>query len=62
MHQNAATAAVGDRLAGRLFDLAEQVRRLDPPGSSDPERFWRDKTELAARLAALGRDAAVRFG
>jgi hypothetical protein len=50
--------APGLRLAG----LAEHVRRLDPPGRRDPERFWRDKSDRAAQIAALGNDAARRLG
>jgi hypothetical protein len=45
-----------------LLDLVDQVRRLDPPGRHDPERFWRDKTKLARRIAALADDAARRLG
>ncbi len=62
MDRTGSTAAVGERLAGRLFDLAEQVRRLDPPGCCDPEAFGRDKSELAAQIAELGNDAARRLG
>jgi hypothetical protein len=52
---------IAGRLSGRLLDLAEQVRRLDPPGRHDPEQFWRDKTELARQIAALARDARERL-
>jgi hypothetical protein len=55
-------AGIAGRLSGRLLDLAEQVRRLDPPGRHDPEQFWRDKTELAGQIAALARDAQIRLG
>lgn len=55
-------AGIAGRLSGRLLDLAEQVRRLDPPGRHDPEQFWRDKSELAASIAALADDAARRLG
>lgn len=48
---------IAGRLSGRLFDLADQVRRLDPPGRRDPERFWRDKSAPAARLAELADEA-----
>jgi hypothetical protein len=44
------------------YDLAAQVRRRDPPGRHDPEQFWRDKTELAASIAALADDAAGWVG
>jgi hypothetical protein len=49
--------SVGARLSGRLLDLADQVRRLDPPGRHDPEQFWVAKTELAGQIAALAYDA-----
>jgi hypothetical protein len=52
-------AGIAGRLSGRLLDLADQVRRLDPPGRHDPEQFWRAKTELAGQIAALDCDAAV---
>ena len=52
---------IAGRLSGRLFEIADQVRRLDPPGRRDPEQFWRDKSELAARLADLARDAELRL-
>lgn len=55
-------SSIAGRLSGRLLDLAEQVRRLDPPGRRDPERFWRDKTELAGQIAALAWDAETRLG
>ena len=55
-------AGIGGRLSGRLLDLAEQVRRLDPPERHDPEQFWCDKTELAGRIAALAWDAQDRLG
>jgi hypothetical protein len=48
-----AAGGIAGRLSGRLLDLADQVRRLDPPGRTDPERFWRDKSDLAARLEGL---------
>jgi hypothetical protein len=49
-------------LSVRLLDLADQVRRLNPPGRHDPERFWEAKTELAGQLAALAYDAESRLG
>lgn len=55
-------AGIAGRLSGRLLDLAEQVRRLDPPGRIDPERFWEAKTELAGQIAALAWDARERLG
>jgi hypothetical protein len=54
-------AGIAGRLSGRLLDLAEQVRRLDPPGPHDPEQFWRDKTELAGQITALAWDAGERL-
>jgi hypothetical protein len=53
---------IAGRLSGRLLDLADQVRRLDPPGRHDPEQFWRDKSDLAGQIAALARDARDRLG
>jgi hypothetical protein len=53
---------IAGHLSGRLLDLADQVRRLDPPRRHDPEQFWRDKTELAGQIAALAWDAGERFG
>jgi hypothetical protein len=53
---------IAGRLSGRLLDLADQVRRLDPAGRHDPEQFWRDKTELAGQIAALAWDARERLG
>jgi len=31
-----AAGGIAGRLSGRLLDLADQVRRLDPPGRCDP--------------------------
>ncbi|CAL8974482.1 hypothetical protein RHODGE_RHODGE_03310 [Rhodoplanes serenus] len=44
----------------RLYDLARQVRRLDPPDRSRPHRFAEDKSELAAELRAIARAAGAR--
>ena len=55
-------AGIAGRLAGRLLDLAEQVRRLDPPDRRNPENFHIAKSELAGQIAALASDAAVRLG
>jgi hypothetical protein len=55
-------SGIAGRLSGRLLDLADQVRHLDPPGRHDPEQFWRDKTELAGQIAALAYDARERLG
>jgi len=57
-----AAGGIARRLSGRLLDLAEQVRRLDPPGRHDPEQFWVDKSEIAARLAELAGEARRRLG
>ncbi len=62
MEQTGTRTVLGERLSARLFDLAEQVRRLNPPGRIDPERFWRDKSELAGKLAELAHDAGRRLG
>jgi hypothetical protein len=51
---------IAGRIAGRLFDLADAVGRLSPPGHRDPEAFHIAKSDLAARLAALARDAERR--
>lgn len=40
-------------VAERLADLARGVQRLAPPSRHDPERFWRDKYDLAAELRRL---------
>ena len=50
-------AGIAGRLSGRLLDLADQVRRLDPPGRRDPEQFWIAKSELAGQIAALAEQA-----
>ncbi len=55
-------AGVAARLSGRLLDLGEQVRRLDPTGRHDPEQFARHKVELAQQLRALAWDARDRLG
>lgn len=48
---------IAARLSERLLDLAGQVRRLDPPGRHDPERFFIAKSELAWQIAALAQQA-----
>ena len=55
-------SGIAGRLSGRLLDLAEQVRRLDPPARHDPDRFQEAKTELAGQLTALAWDARERLG
>ena len=52
-------SGIAGRLSGRLLDLADQVRRLDPPGRHDPEQFWVDKSEIAARLEGLVAEARL---
>ena len=56
-------SGIAGRLSGRLLDLADQVRRLDPPGRRhDPEAFWRDKSDIAGRLTELAGEASRRLG
>jgi hypothetical protein len=50
-------AGIAGRLSERLLDLAGQVRRLDPPGRIDLERFWIPKSELAGQIGALAEQA-----
>jgi hypothetical protein len=52
---------IANRLSGRLLDLADQVRRLDPPDRRDPEAFHVAKSELAGQIAALAYDAGRRL-
>jgi hypothetical protein len=54
-------AGIAGRLSGRLLDLADQVRRLDPPDRRDPEAFHIAKSDLAGQIAALARDATQRL-
>ncbi len=42
-------SGIAGRLAGRLLDLAEQLRRLDPPADHDPQRFAAQRGALADR-------------
>jgi hypothetical protein len=50
-------------IVGRIFDLAEAVRRLSPPDRRDPERFHIEKSDLAAELRRVAHDAQrVRLG
>jgi len=53
-------AGIAGRIAGRLFDLADAVRRLAPPEHRDPERFHIEKSELAAELLRAAHDAQRR--
>jgi hypothetical protein len=50
-------AGIAGRLSGQLLDLADRVRRLDPPGRHDPEAFWVAKSDLAWQIAALAEQA-----
>lgn len=43
-------------IGAAIADLAGRVRRLSPPGCRDPERFWRDKSEIAHALDVLARE------
>ncbi len=47
-------------IAGRLFDLADAVRRLQPPDRRDPERFHIAKSDLAAELRRVAAEAERR--
>jgi hypothetical protein len=49
--------ATPNGLAGRLLELADAVRRLPPPGHRDPEAFHIAKSEIAAELRSVARDA-----
>jgi hypothetical protein len=60
--RQATASGIAGRLAGRLLDLADQVRRLDPPWPSDPERFWADRIAIAARLEGLAGEAKAKLG
>jgi hypothetical protein len=44
-------------IAGRLFALADAVRRLPPPGHGDPEAFHIAKSDLAPELRRVAIDA-----
>jgi len=44
-------------IVGRLLDLADKVRRLPPPDRRDPERFHLAKSDLAAELRRVAREA-----
>ena len=51
---------VAGGIVGRLLDLAERVRRLPPPDRRDPERFHVARSDLAAELRAVAREAEPR--
>jgi hypothetical protein len=55
------TGGIAGRLSGRLLDLADQVRRLDPPGHRDPEAFHVTKSGIADELRRVARDAQRRL-
>ncbi len=42
--------------ATRIEALAHRIERLAPPGSRDPERYWRDKGQLAHELRQIARE------
>jgi hypothetical protein len=44
-------------LSERLSELAVKINRLPPPDRKDPERFWVNKSELAAELRKVAREA-----
>ncbi|RAI30904.1 hypothetical protein [Rhodoplanes serenus] len=44
----------------RLYDLARRVDRLAPPDRRRPDRFTEQKSELAAELRAIAREAGAR--
>jgi len=44
-------------IAGRLLALADQVRRIPPPGHRDPEAFHIAKSDIAAELRRMANDA-----
>lgn len=41
--------------ASELYEVARQLRRLDPPDRRRPHRFAEDKSELARRLEVIAR-------
>jgi hypothetical protein len=41
----------------RLYDIARKINRLPPPDRRDPEKYWRDKSEIAAELRKVAREA-----
>jgi hypothetical protein len=53
----APAGGIAGRLSGRLLDLADQVRRLDPPSHRDPEAFHVAKSDLADELRRAAQDA-----
>lgn len=48
--------AADKNTAAHILALADKVRRLAPPGHRDPERFWREKSEIAAAIRQLARE------
>jgi hypothetical protein len=56
-----ASSGIAGRLSGRLMDLAEQVRRLDPPSHRDPEAFHITKSDIADELRRVAHDAQQRL-
>jgi hypothetical protein len=51
------TSGVPSRIAERLRELAEQVRRLDPPSHREPQQFHIAKSDLMHELRRVARDA-----
>jgi hypothetical protein len=55
------------RLSGRFLDLADRVRRLDPPGRRDPRGYGGQRRNWRGRLRRFRykdyrRDEAARYG
>jgi hypothetical protein len=40
---------------GALAAIASRVERLAPPSHRDPERFWREKSDLAHELRRIAK-------
>lgn len=54
-------SGIAGRLAERLHGLADQVLRLAPPSSRNPEGFHIAKSELVGELRRLARDASGKL-
>ncbi len=52
---------ISARLAERMAEIAEQVRRLAPPEGYDPGLFRVEMGDLASEIAAIGDEAARRL-
>jgi hypothetical protein len=55
-------SGIAGRLSGRLLDLADQVRRLDPPGGMIPNSSGAIRRNWPGQIAALAYDAQSRLG